>query len=75
MDWRVQGSSKQVRGKIKEQSGKLTDDDSDFIAGLREQHEGTSRSAMATRRTRCTASRYLVSPAALVMESHLENTP
>ena len=34
MDWnRVEGNWKQVKGKIKEQWGKLTDDDLDVIAG------------------------------------------
>jgi uncharacterized protein YjbJ (UPF0337 family) len=37
MDWnRVEGNWKQVKGKIKEQWGKLTDDDLDQIAGKRE---------------------------------------
>ncbi len=41
MDWnRVEGSWKQVRGKVKEQWGKLTDDDLDVIAGKRDQLEG-----------------------------------
>lgn len=34
MDWnRVEGNWKQVKGKVKEQWGKLTDDDLDVIAG------------------------------------------
>ncbi|NRQ17480.1 CsbD family protein [Ensifer sesbaniae] len=41
MDWnRVEGNWKQVKGKIKEQWGLLTDDDLDQIAGNREQLEG-----------------------------------
>ncbi|MCA1408741.1 CsbD family protein [Ensifer sp. IC3342] len=41
MDWnRVEGNWKQVKGKIKEQWGRLTDDDLDEIAGKREQLEG-----------------------------------
>ncbi|TCU06807.1 uncharacterized protein YjbJ (UPF0337 family) [Rhizobium sullae] len=41
MDWnRVEGNWKQAKGKIKEQWGKLTDDDLDQIAGKREQLEG-----------------------------------
>jgi len=41
MDWnRVEGNWKQVKGKVKEQWGKLTDDDLDVIAGRREQLEG-----------------------------------
>jgi uncharacterized protein YjbJ (UPF0337 family) len=41
MDWnRVEGNWKQLKGKIKEQWGNLTDDDLDRIAGKREQLEG-----------------------------------
>lgn len=41
MDWdRVEGSWKQVKCRIKEQWGKLTDDDPDVIAGRRDQLEG-----------------------------------
>jgi uncharacterized protein YjbJ (UPF0337 family) len=41
MDWnRVEGNWKQVKGKVKEQWGKLTDDDIDRIAGKRDQLEG-----------------------------------
>jgi uncharacterized protein YjbJ (UPF0337 family) len=34
---RIQGRWKQVKGKVKEQWGKLTDDDLDVIAGRRDQ--------------------------------------
>ena len=34
---RIRGQWKQVKGKIKEQWGRLTDDDLDVIAGKREQ--------------------------------------
>ena len=38
MDWnRVEGNWKQFKGKVKEQWGKLTDDDLDVIAGRRDQ--------------------------------------
>jgi uncharacterized protein YjbJ (UPF0337 family) len=38
MNWdRVEGSWKQMKGKVKEQWGKLTDDDLDQIAGKRDQ--------------------------------------
>jgi uncharacterized protein YjbJ (UPF0337 family) len=37
---RVEGNWMQVKGKIKEQWGKLTDDDLDVIAGRRDQLEG-----------------------------------
>jgi uncharacterized protein YjbJ (UPF0337 family) len=41
MDWnRVEGNWKQAKGKIKEQWGKLTDDDLDVINGRRDQLEG-----------------------------------
>jgi uncharacterized protein YjbJ (UPF0337 family) len=41
MDWnRVEGNWKQVKGKVKEQWGKLTDDDLDVISGKRDQLEG-----------------------------------
>ncbi len=41
MDWnKVEGNWKQVKGKVKEQWGKLTDDDLDQINGKREQLEG-----------------------------------
>ncbi len=41
MDWnRFEGSWKQMKGKVKEQWGKLTDDDLDVINGQREQLEG-----------------------------------
>ena len=41
MDWnRVEGNWKQVKGKIKEKWGKLTDDDLDVINGRRDQLEG-----------------------------------
>ena len=41
MDWnRVEGNWKQLKGTVKEQWGKLTDDDLDVIDGKREQLEG-----------------------------------
>jgi uncharacterized protein YjbJ (UPF0337 family) len=41
MDWnRVEGNGKQVKGKVKEKWGKLTDDDLNVINGRREQLEG-----------------------------------
>jgi uncharacterized protein YjbJ (UPF0337 family) len=41
MDWnRVEGNWKQVKGKVKEQWGKLTDDDLNVIGGHRDQLEG-----------------------------------
>ena len=41
MDWNIiEGNWKQLKGRIKEQWGQLTDDDLDKIAGKREQLEG-----------------------------------
>ena len=41
MDWnRIEGNWKQFSGRVKEQWGKLTDDDLDVIHGRREQLEG-----------------------------------
>ena len=41
MDWNwVEGNWKTVKGKVKEQWGKLTDDDLDVIAGKQDQLEG-----------------------------------
>jgi uncharacterized protein YjbJ (UPF0337 family) len=45
MDWnRVEGNWKQIKGKVKEKWGKLTDDDLNVINGRREQLEGGSNS-------------------------------
>jgi uncharacterized protein YjbJ (UPF0337 family) len=41
MDWnRVEGNWKQFKGKVKEQWGKLTDDDLNLVNGRRDQLEG-----------------------------------
>ena len=41
MDWnRIEGNWKQIKGKVVEQWGKLTDDDLDVIAGRREHLAG-----------------------------------
>ena len=41
MNWeRIEGNWKQVKGKVVEQWGKLTDDDFDVIAGKRDQFLG-----------------------------------
>jgi uncharacterized protein YjbJ (UPF0337 family) len=41
MDWtRVEGNWKQMRGRVKERWGRLTDDDLTVIAGRRDQLEG-----------------------------------
>ena len=37
---RIEGNWKQIKGKVQEQWGKLTDDDFDVIAGRREQLAG-----------------------------------
>ena len=41
MDWtRVEGNWKQIKGRVKERWGELTDDDLTAIAGRRDQLEG-----------------------------------
>jgi uncharacterized protein YjbJ (UPF0337 family) len=41
MNWdRIEGNWKQLKGKVREQWGKITDDDFDTIAGKREQLAG-----------------------------------
>ena len=41
MNWnRVEGNRKHVKGKVKEEWGRLTDDDLDVVAGKREELEG-----------------------------------
>ena len=41
MNWdRIEGNWKQATGKVKEQWGKLTDDDISFVAGKRDQLAG-----------------------------------
>jgi uncharacterized protein YjbJ (UPF0337 family) len=41
MDWnRIEGSWKQLKGRVKEKWGDLTDDDLDRIAGRQDQFEG-----------------------------------
>jgi uncharacterized protein YjbJ (UPF0337 family) len=41
MNWdRIEGQWKQVTGKVREQWGKLTDDDLDVVGGKREQLAG-----------------------------------
>ena len=41
MDWnRVDGNWKQIKGRVKQKWGKLTDDDLNVINGRREQLEG-----------------------------------
>jgi uncharacterized protein YjbJ (UPF0337 family) len=40
MDWNLEGNWKEVKGKVKEKWGKLTDDDLTAINGQRDQLEG-----------------------------------
>ena len=50
MDWnRVEGNWKQVKGKVKEKWGKLTDDDLTTINGRRDQLEGKISRAIRLR--------------------------
>jgi uncharacterized protein YjbJ (UPF0337 family) len=44
VDWnRIEGNWKQLKGKLQEKWGDLTDDDLDKIAGRREQFEGLNQ--------------------------------
>jgi uncharacterized protein YjbJ (UPF0337 family) len=53
MDWnRVEGNWKQLKGKVKEKWGNLTDDDRTAINGRRDQLGANSNSATASRRIR-----------------------
>ena len=50
MDWdRIEGNWKQVKGKVKEQWGKLTDDDLDHISGKRVRAGGQDTGAVRHR--------------------------
>ena len=52
MDWnRVEGNWKNIKGKVKEQWGKLTDDDLDVINGKRDQLEGKIQARYGMRKT------------------------
>jgi uncharacterized protein YjbJ (UPF0337 family) len=51
MNWdRVEGNWKQMRGKIREKWGKLTDDDLDVVAGKRDQLVGRIQAAYGRNR-------------------------
>ena len=51
MDWnRVEGNWKQVKGKVKEQWGKLTDDDLEVINGKQDQPSNPNFSLRFPRR-------------------------
>ncbi|MBZ9857514.1 CsbD family protein [Mesorhizobium sp. CA13] len=53
MDWNcVEGNWKQFKGKVKDQWGKLTDDDLDRIAGKRDQLEGVIQERYGIERDR-----------------------
>ena len=75
MDWnRVEGNWKQVKGKVKEQWGKLTDDDLDVIAGKQEQLEGKNSAALRLPQgPGQQGDRRLVWPSALVMHHALND--
>jgi uncharacterized protein YjbJ (UPF0337 family) len=50
MDWnRVEGNWKQVKGKVKEKWGNLTDDDLTAINGKRDQLEGKNPGTLRPR--------------------------
>ncbi len=45
MNWdRIEGNWKEIKGKAKQQWGKLTDDDLDVVEGRREEFEGLLQS-------------------------------
>ena len=70
MDWdRVEGNWKQIKGKIKEQWGKLTDDDLDRIAGQRDQLEGKIQERYGIAKDRARREITLRAPARLVTAS------
>lgn len=48
----IGGNWKQFKGKVKEQWGKLTDDDMTVIEGKRDQLVGKVRNAMVTQKMR-----------------------
>jgi uncharacterized protein YjbJ (UPF0337 family) len=51
MDWnRIEGNWKQVKGKVKEKWGNLTDDDLDKVAGRRDQLEGKIRNVTGSQK-------------------------
>ena len=53
MDWdRVEGDWKQMKGKVKERWGKLTDDDLTAISGRRDHLRARSKSGTATLKIR-----------------------
>ena len=52
MDWnRVEGDWKRMKGKVKEQWGRLTDDDLTAIDGRKDQLEGKIKNVTAMPRT------------------------
>jgi uncharacterized protein YjbJ (UPF0337 family) len=61
MDWnRVEGNWKQIKGKVKEQWGKLTDDDLDVIAGKQDQLEGHLQQRYGYAKDQAQRNQYLV---------------
>ena len=70
MDWNwVEGNWKEMKGKVKEQWGKLTDDDLDVIAGKQDQLEGRTPTEIRLReRSGPQGNRRLVRSADLVSE-------
>jgi len=53
MDWnRIEGNWKQVKGKVKEQWGKLTDDDLDVVAASRTSSRDACSNATAITKIR-----------------------
>ena len=69
MDWnRVEGNWKQVKGKVKEQWGKLTDDDLDVINGKQDQLRRQAATTVWLRQgPGCKGSERLVRPPEMVI--------
>ena len=71
MAWdQMEGNWKQFKGKVKEQWGKLTDDDLDVIAGKRDQLEGKIQERYGYEKDRAPARcRHLVFLSEMVSQS------
>jgi uncharacterized protein YjbJ (UPF0337 family) len=71
IDWnRVEGNWKQVKGKVKEKWGQLTDDDLDMINGRRDQLEGKIQERYGLAKDQCARTSTIGTP-----RSRGENEP
>ena len=67
MNWdRIEGNWKQFKGGVKEQWGKLTDDDFDVVAGKRDKLAGRIQERYESPRTKRTARSTTGSPATIL---------